>query len=143
MFLSKVRSRFGTRQISGGTIGIVALGLGSAFGGVLYLGQKQVRFLNFLNVFPEIFLTKKKNREQAIGKLIDASVKALRSSEGQDENLSDVRQHWALLRRCMKKKGYAAELLEEAGGTNDFMTTTRTHTHTHITNTINAQVLSS
>jgi hypothetical protein len=51
---------------------------------------------------------------QTIGKLIDASVKALRSSNEEED--MNMQQHWALLRRCMKKKGYAAQLLADAGG---------------------------
>ena len=65
MFLSKVRNRFGTRQISGGTIGLVALGLGSAFGGVLYLGQKQVRF-HLKKLFPRLSYEKKNGYRQSV-----------------------------------------------------------------------------
>jgi len=62
--------------------------------------------------------------------LIDASIKALSSNEKSDDTMSDMQQHWALLRRCMKKKSYAAELLAEAGGTYAYLKSFHRYTNT-------------
>lgn len=116
------------RCISSGTIGLIGfLGIGSAFGGVLYLGQKQVRFQTSSSSLSSR-KKKKKNlhsaaahlrsiffqqHTQTIKRLIDASVKSLESNVEREEEMN---QHWALLHRCLKKKAYAAQLLADAGG---------------------------